>query len=172
MWFSKVTRFVLTALVFLFAVYQFVEGEIGNGIFLLLLTGIVLATVWFNEAMLLAFLALRKQDFAKTKKWLDKIDKPELMLKSQTAYYYYLMGLVMSQSREMGKSEGMFKKALSLGLRMEHDRAMAKLNLAGVAAAKRRKREATNWLSQAKKEDTKGLLNDQIKMMKDQLKRI
>jgi hypothetical protein len=44
--------------------------------------------------------------------------------------------------------------------------------LAGVAMHKRRKREATTLLNEAKKLDKHGMLNDQIKMMKQQMKKI
>ena len=65
-----------------------------------------------------------------------------------------------------------FKKALKLGLSMGHDVAMAKLQLAGVALTKRRKREATNLIAEAKKLDKHGVLGEQIKMMKQQMKKI
>lgn len=55
---------------------------------------------------------------------------------------------------------------------MDTDKAIAKLNLAGVAMTRRRKLEATNLLNEAKKLDKQGLLKDQIKMMKDQMKKI
>jgi hypothetical protein len=50
--------------------------------------------------------------------------------------------------------------------------AMAKLSLAGIAMQKRRKREATTLLNEAKKLDKHNMLNDQIKQMKQQMKRI
>jgi hypothetical protein len=43
-----------------------------------------------------------------------------------------------------------FKKAIELGLSMDMDLAVAKLNLAGVAMSRRRKLEATNLLNEAK----------------------
>jgi hypothetical protein len=70
------------------------------------------------------------------------------------------------------QAEKYFKKALNLGLSMSHDIAMAKLQLAGVAMTKRRKREATNLIAEAKKLDKHGVLTEQIKMMKDQMKKI
>src|SRR5690606_144514 len=58
---------------------------------------------------------------------------------------------------------------LSLGLHMGHNVALAKLSLAGIAMAKRNKREATKYLQEAKRADKNKLLADQIKMMKDQM---
>ena len=49
------------------------------------------------------------------------------------------------------------------------DLAVAKLNLAGIAMSKRRKMEATTLLNEAKKLDKQNMLNDQIKMMKEQM---
>ena len=65
-----------------------------------------------------------------------------------------------------------FKKALKLGLSMNHDIAMAKLQLAGIALTKRRKREATTLIAEAKKLDKHGMLKEQIAMVKQQMKRI
>ena len=52
---------------------------------------------------------------------------------------------------------------------MDHNIALAKLSLAGIAMAKRNKREAIMYLDEAKKADKNKLLADQIKMMKNQL---
>jgi hypothetical protein len=49
---------------------------------------------------------------------------------------------------------------------------MAKLSLAGILIQKRRKREATTLLNEAKKLDKQKMLLDQIKMMQQQMKRI
>ena len=71
----------------------------------------------------------------------------------------------------MNESERYFKKAIALGLSMDHDLAMAKLNLSGIAFSKRRKQEAQKLLTEATKLDKQGMLSDQIKQMKDNMKR-
>lgn len=170
--FNKNIKLVLAGLVLAAAVWQFIEGYIGNGIMLILLAGIFVFLYFKNEIILLAFLRLRKQDFPGAKKWLDKIKNPEAALtKKQQGYYWYLHGLMVSQTN-MTQAEKHFKKAIKLGLSMDHDLAMAKLNLAGIAMTKRRKREATNLLAEAKKLDKHGMLTDQIRMMKQQMKKI
>ena len=55
---------------------------------------------------------------------------------------------------------------------MSYDEAMARLSLAGILMQKRRKREAQEFLAQAKKLDKQNMLKDQIKMMQEQMKRI
>ena len=124
-----------------------------------------------NEIILLAFLRLRKEDFPGAKKWLDKIGNPESSLvKKQQGYYNYLNGLMVSQTN-MNEAEKYFKKAINLGLSMDTDLAMAKLNLAGIAMSKNKKREAQTLLTEAKKLDKHNMLDNQIKMMKNQMKK-
>ena len=154
------------------AVFQFIEGNIGNGIFLMLLSLIFIFLYFRNELILLAFLRMRKQDMVGTEKWLNKIKNPEsALITKQQGYYNYLKGIISSQTN-LTQAEKYFKKALKLGLSMDYDLAMAKLSLAGISMQKRRKREATMLLNEAKKLDKQNMLKDQIKMMQQQLKRI
>ena len=125
-----------------------------------------------NEIIFLAFLRLRKQDFEGTQKWLNRINNPQLnLVTKQQGYFHYLHGVIESQTN-LTKAEKSFRKALSLGLSMNTDLAMAKLSLAGILMQKRRKREATTLLSEAKKADTHNVLSQQIKMMQQQMKKI
>ncbi len=170
--YNKNIKLVLTGIVLAISIWQFYESNIGNGIMLVLLAGIFIFLYFKNEMILLAFLRLRKQDFEGAKKWLDRIKDPETALtRKQQGYYWYLHGLMISQTN-ITQAEKFFKKAIKLGLSMKQDLAMAKLNLAGIAMTKRRKREATNLLSEAKNLDKHGMLKDQIKMMKQQMKKI
>lgn len=77
----------------------------------------------------------------------------------------------MLSQKNMTQAEKYFKKAIKLGLSMDHDLAMAKLNLAGIAMTKRRKREAQMLLKEAKKLDKNGMMSDQIRTMKQQMKK-
>ncbi|TQD39149.1 tetratricopeptide repeat protein [Haloflavibacter putidus] len=170
--YNKNIKLVLAVAVLALAIYQFTESYIGNGILLILLAGIFVFLYFKNELILLAFLRLRKQDFPGAKKWLDRIKNPETALtKKQQGYYFYLHGLMLSQ-KNITKAEKYFKKAIRLGLSMKQDLAMAKINLAGIAMTKRRKREAQLLLKEAKKLDKHGMLAEQIRTMKQQMKRI
>ena len=60
---------------------------------------------------------------------------------------------------------------MNLGLSMDQDMAMTKLNLAGIAFSKRRKQEATKLINEAQKLDKQGMLKEQIKEMKANMKR-
>lgn len=170
--FHRNIKLFIAAAIIITAFWQFSQSEIGNGIFLLLLSTIFIFLYYKNEFILLAFLKLRKQDFEGAKKWLSFIKNPETALvRKQQGYFEYLHGLMLSQTNLM-QAEKHFKKAIVLGLNMDTDLAVAKLNLAGVALTRRRKLEATNLMTEAKKLDKQGLLKDQIKMMKEQMKKM
>jgi len=169
--YNKIIKLIIAAGIIAYAIYQFTENNIGNGIMFILLSSIFVFLYFKNEFILLAFLRLRKQDFDGAKKWLSKIKNPETALvKKQQGYYNYLHGIMVSQTN-MNEAERYFKKAIEFGLSMDHDLAMAKLNLAGIAFSKRRKQEAQKLLSEAQKLDKQNMLTEQIKMMKDNMKR-
>lgn len=139
------------------------------GIIGVLLAILVFVTFFFNEKMLIAQYFLRKENMEKAEAWLNKINNYERELISvQHGYYHLLIGLIESRKAPM-QSEKYFKRALSLGMSMDHNIALAKVSLAGIAMAKRNKREATMYLQEAKKADKNKLLAEQIKMMQAQM---
>jgi hypothetical protein len=141
----------------------------GWGIFGIFISILILVTYFYNENMLLAQWFLRKDNMVKAEVFLKRITNYEKQLiRVQQGYYNLLIGLIESRKAPM-QSEKYFKKALSLGLHMDHNIALAKLSLAGISMAKRNKREAQMYLTEAKKADKNKLLADQIKQMKDQL---
>jgi hypothetical protein len=141
----------------------------GWGVLAIFISIFIFVTFFFNENMLLAQWFLRKDNMVKAEAYLNRITNYEKQLiRGQHGYYNLLIGLIESRKAPM-QSEKFFKKSLSLGMNMDHNIALAKLSLAGIAMAKRNKREATMYLSEAKKADKNKLLADQIKQMKDQL---
>ncbi len=170
--FNKNIKLVLAVIIVAWAVYEFTKGHIMNGISIILLAGIFVFFYFKNEILLLTFFKLRKQDFEGGNRLLDKIKNPSAALtKKQEGYYNFLRGIMVSQTN-LTQAERFFKKALNIGLAMDHDKAMAKLQLAGIALTKRRKREATMLIAEAKKLDKHGMLKDQIIMVKQQMKKI
>ena len=170
--FPKIIKLILAVVSLGYAGYQFYENYIGNGIFLSLLSAVFVLIYFKNEIIFLAFLRLRKQDFNGTEKWLSKIKNPSRSLvQKQQGYFYYLQGIIQSQNN-LTIAEKYFKKAIQLGLSMNHDLAMAKMSLAGILMQKRRKREATILLSEAKKLDKHNMLTEQMRMMQQQMKKI
>ena len=150
--FHKNIKLILAGLITVWSIYQFSQGNIMNGISILLLAGILILFYFKNE--------------------LGYIKSPEkALIVKQQGYYNYLHGIMLSQTN-ITQAEKYLRKAVRLGLSMNHDLAMAKLQLAGIAMTKRRKREATNLMAEAKKLDKNGMLKEQIQMMKQQMKKI
>ncbi|MCZ8196865.1 MAG: DUF2892 domain-containing protein [Flavobacterium sp.] len=170
--FHRNIKLIIAGLIIITGIWQMTEGYIGNGIFLIILSALPIFLYFKNEFILLAFLKLRKQDFPGAQKWLAYIKNPETALvQKQQGYFNYLHGIMLSQTN-LTQSEKYFKKAIELGLNMDMDLAVAKLNLAGLAMTRRRKLEATNLINEVKKLDKQNMLADQVKMMKEQLKKI
>jgi hypothetical protein len=162
-------RLIFAAIVLGAAVTLMVFGYWGWGILSVFVAILIAVTFFYNEYMLIAQYYLRKDNMDKAAVWLTRIKNPETQLFSgQQGYYNLLIGLVESRKAPL-QSEKYFKRALSLGMSMDHNIALAKLSLAGIAMAKRNKREATIYLQEAKKADKNKLLADQIKMMKEQM---
>ena len=168
----KIIKLFASILLLAYAVNQITETFIGNGIFLIILSILLIVLYFKNEVLIFAFLSLRKQNFDRTEKILKLIKNPKsALIRKQQGFYYYLHGLIQSQ-KNLTIAEKHFREALKLGLSMNHDIAMAKLSLAGIMMQKRRKREAQALLTEAKGYDKHNMLTAQIKLMQEQMKRI
>ena len=167
---NKYIKFVIAGLMIAAGIYLMMNRNIGWGIVVVLLSSIPVLLFFKNEFILAAFWYLRKQNMEKATKWLSKITNFESQLhRSQYGYFHYLQGLTLAQDHPQ-KVEPLMKKALEYGLNMKHDRAMATLNIAAGAMQKGRRQEAIKLLEEAKRLDSAGMMTEQIKMLKDQLK--
>ena len=168
--FSKEIKIGLSAFLFLLAIICIYPLKIiWLSVLLILVCGFIILTIFRNEHNLTAFYYLRKNDSNKAKEALDRIKNPEKLIKSQQAYHYYLRGLIISQHEPL-KAEKFFVKALNIGLRMDTDKAVAKLNLAAAAMQKRRKQHAIQYIGEAKKLDKQGILKEQISLLQNQMR--
>ncbi|MCB9223782.1 MAG: DUF2892 domain-containing protein [Crocinitomicaceae bacterium] len=154
-----------------FTVYLFGDGSWVWGIFMVLVTAFFGLFIFRNQNIIMAALNLRQQNIEKAQKNLSRIRQPQFLVKGQRAYYYYLMALASQQDIKMSQTESLFRKALSIGLKKEHDQAMAKINIAAVCMQTGRRKEAETLLNDAKKLDKKGLMSEYIKSLKKQMGR-
>lgn len=169
---NKYIKLGIAILIIGFGIYLFTIREYGWGVMMFLLSSFPILLYFKNEYILLAFWQMRKQNIDKAQEWLSKITNPSSQLiPKQMGYFHYMKGITVAQSN-INESEKLMKKALEYGLSFKHDRAMAKLSLAGAAMAKGRKQEAEVLLKEAKSLDNKGMFTDQIKMMQGQMKKI
>jgi tetratricopeptide (TPR) repeat protein len=155
-----------------YASYLFADGYWGWGIVVVLAAALIAFTIYRNENIILALNQMRLGNQEKAKKMLMRIKQPQFLIKRQQAYFYYLKAQMFSQELGLSESEKMFNKSLGLGLKNDQDKAVVKLNLSAISMQKGKKREALNFLNEAKKLDTGNLLNDQIKMIKGQLGKV
>lgn len=166
---NKNVKIVVAVLLLATAIWQFTENNIGNGIFLLLLMLIVVLIYFKNEMLIMTLFKFRKQDMDGAKKILDKINPTSALVKNQQGYYFYLNGIIDAQTN-INQAEKHFKQALDLGLNQKEDLAVTKLQLAGITMSKGRAVEAQKLIAEAEQHDTKGMLKEQISMMKAQMK--
>jgi tetratricopeptide (TPR) repeat protein len=159
---GRIVKALLAAVSLGYTIYLFVGGHWVSGIFMLLLSALLGFLVTRSVRLIMVFLQIRQQKMDKAKVWLERID-PEKLWKNQKGYYWFLLGSIDIQKNSLSQSEKYFRNALHHGLRMDHDKAMVYLNLAVIAANKRKKREAMTLLNDAKKLDTKGYLKKDIK---------
>jgi|SRR5690606_15149556 len=169
---NKNIKIVLAAVLFGMAIWQFSENYIGNGIFLLILVALVVLLYFKNELLIAVLFKFRKQDMEGAAKTLAKLNPDTHLVRNQKGYFYYLHGILAAQSSNIKASEDYFKKAIEFGLNQKEDLAVAKLQLAGVSLSKNRQLEAQKLLSEAEQLDSKGILKEQIMMMKTQMKKV
>lgn len=153
-----------------FNVYLFYSGSWGWGITMILPLALIWLTFWRNENLIIALYHMRLGKQEKAWKAINRIKSQRFLPKRQRAYLLYLKGMLGMQN-EMGfaKSEQMIRKALSIGLRMQQDKAVAHMQLAGICMQTGRKGEAKTLMAQAKKLDEKNMLKEQLGTMKKQM---
>lgn len=151
-----------------FTIFLYGDGSWVWGSFMVLVTVFFGLLLFRNQNIILAALQLRQQNIEKAQKHLSRVS-PNFLMKGQRAYYYYILALASQQDIKMSQTESLLRKALSIGLKKDHDQAMAKINIAAVCMQTGRRREAETLLSDAKKLDKKGLMTDYIKALKKQM---
>lgn len=160
---------VAAGLLFL-TVYSFYTGYWGWGITLIFPLALVILSFIYNENVAFMINHMRTGNQEKAQRAINRITAPQYILsKRQKAYVIYMQALLNAQSFPPARVEGMLRDAIQLGLKRGHDKAMARMHLAGICVQSGRRQEAVTLLAEAKKMDDSGMLKDQIKMMQGQL---
>ena len=165
--------FIIRSVLFLgllfLTVFSFGTGYWGWGITLILPLIIVGATFIYNENLAFALNHMRTGNQEKAARAINRITHPEFLPKRQHAYVIYMQALLNAQSFPPARCEQLLRKAIGMGLKRGHDKAMARMHLAGICVQTGRRQEAVQLLAEAKKMDDSGMLKEQIKMMQGQL---
>lgn len=167
---SLLIKILLTSLSLFYTVYLFWDGSWGWGIFFIFVTALFGLFIFRNERIILAINQLRLQNIEKAAHHLNKIKQPQFLFPRQRAYFFYLCGTTgAGGASTLGQKESLFRKALSIGLKRDTDKAMAKMHLAAICMSTGRRNEADTLLSEAKKLDKDGLLAEHLKSLKKQM---
>lgn len=167
--FAFIIRSVLFLGILFLTVFSFATGYWGWGITLILPLIIVGATFIYNENLAFALNHMRTGNQEKAARAINRITHPEFLPKRQHAYVIYMQALLNAQSFPPARCEQLLRKAIGMGLKRGHDKAMARMHLAGICVQTGRRQEAVQLLAEAKKMDDSGMLKEQIKMMQGQL---
>lgn len=143
-------RYLLIGLFFILgAVLQFRLG-IGQAWYLylggvmLLLTQAFMGNVWTAHSL------LKRGKAADAEKVLDQVWSPSLLLRRNRAYYYFSLGLIYLQRKDMAPANEMLTEAIELGLEHPNDSALACLNLAHIHYVQMRPEQARHWMEKAR----------------------
>lgn len=162
-------RSLLAAGTLFLTIYSFYTGYWGWGISLIFPLALIILSFIYNENMAFTLNHMRTGNQDKAQRAINRITAPQFLPKRQRAYVIYMQALLNAQSYPHAKVEGMLRQAIQLGLKRGHDKAMARMHLAGICVQTGRRQEAVTLLAEAKKMDDSGMLKDQIKMMQGQL---
>lgn len=167
---TRILKIVLTVAALGFTVYLFTTSSWGWGIPMILVTALMAVFTFRSVRLLWAFLQMRRQKMERAQSVVSKVN-PDKLWKSSRGYYYFLTGTMQLNSGTVMPAEKQFRRALSEGLRYDHDKAAAKLSLAMIMMAKQKKREALNLIKEAKKLDKRGMLARDIKEIEQAMKK-
>lgn len=165
---TRIVKILVSAASLAYAIYLFTVGQTGAAIGMLFLTAIFILATIQSLRLIMAFAQLRTQKMEEARVWLERIN-PNHLWPRRRAYFYFLQGS-LKMEQNMNEAEKLIKESLRLGLKQNHDKAAAKLNLAVVASAKRRRQEAIALLNECKRLDEKGMLKKDIKMVEQAIK--
>lgn len=143
-------RYLLIVLFFILgAVLQFRLGisqawYLYLGGVLLISTQVFMGNVWTAHSL------LKRGKAADAEKVLDQVWSPNLLLKRNRAYYYFSLGLIYLQRKDLDEAQSMLNEAIQLGLEHPNDSALACLNLAHTHYVQMQPEQARHWMEQAR----------------------
>lgn len=168
---NKYNKLFLSFGIFIYTIYNIYYYNIYINILLILLSIIILFLFFKNEFLILTFFHFRKSNIKYMQYYLSYIIYPDLQLiKNQIGYFYFLKGLTII-NYDINTAERYLRLSLKKGLNFRYNCAIAKLNLATILASKGKKEEAEFLLLEVKKLDKAKIMEEQIKIIKEKIKK-
>lgn len=167
--FTPTTRIFLIVLNLIFASFYFFQDKIGLGSGFLVAAALFVYGYFKDGTVYLAFKHLKKQQFDKAEQLLAKIKNPELLAKSQKAYYHFSRGIIAAHSAQWSDCLSELQLATINGLRTENDKSIALLGMAEAAFELNQIPTAKAYVEQAKKLKIKPLVKQELKGIEDKI---
>ena len=140
--------------------------------FIFILTGVVLLVSYIALGTVQSAAALMQSgDLDAKEKRLGLTLKPEWLYVSNRAYYYMIKGSVALGKKDMDAGEEWLKKAQSVKVPTDNEKAMIEIQLANIYASKGKRKQANIHLRNAKAlKITELAIKDQLKQLEQGIK--
>jgi tetratricopeptide (TPR) repeat protein len=125
-------RYGLIALFTILAIVLHTQMGIAQAWYLYAAAGLLLLSHLFLGNTWLAFNLLKRGNPQQAQTILGHTWAPDLLLKTNRAYYYFTKGLIHLQGEQLDQAKPLLEKACALKLRHNNDNALAHLNLAHI----------------------------------------
>ncbi len=159
-------RLILAFLFLLLGILFNIQYGIGSAWYLYIASIILLATHFLFGTVWAAFSTLKKGKVNEADNLLNRIKKPEWLLKSHRAYYHFTKGMIAIQHKDTPTAQNHLKQALDLGLRTDNDNALSALHIAHSSFVERDYKQSSAYLQKAK------AFNSNDLMIKENLKEL
>ena len=141
------------------------------GIWFLLIGLVFIGGYLFLGTVQSAAQLMEVQDFEGVENRLNMTLFPDILYKTNRAYYYLLKGTAAMQQKKLEEAEQLFLKADSIGLPSDQEKGMVQFQLASMAANKNNWTAAKNYYNQCKQyKVTEPQLKEQMKQFEQVLK--
>ena len=126
------TRYILIALFLVIGVVLHLQLGISSSWYLFAASALLLLSHLFFGNVWLAFNFLKGGSPQKATQALAHTWFPNLLIKSNKAYYFFTKGMLALQQKDLSTALNNIKKASHIGLKHNNDNALAHLNLAHI----------------------------------------
>lgn len=164
-------RFLIGIVIIVLGVLIHFNVGFGSAWYMYLAGMIILITHFLFGNVMLAFGKLNKGEVDTAEDLILQIKRPDFLLKTHQAYYYFVLGMIALQKKQAGFAEQHLKQALTLGLRTDTDNALVAINIAHVHFVKKEYQLANEFRIKAESFNSNDLLiKENLKKLEEALK--
>ena len=159
-------RFALIVLSLVLGIWLTIDLGVWYGIWFLIVGIVLLVGYIVLGTVGPAAKALQDTDFLKAEKLLGLTLTPRLLYSTNRAYYYMLKGSIALAKKDMDEGEMWLRKAESIDVPTDNERAMLQIQLANIMASRNKWKQAQIHYRNAKQcKITEGGIKEQLKQL-------